>query len=309
MSKTSIILLFCAVHTQVCGQEFKLECPLKGKAGKDYFIVHYMDDGENKQIKDPYCGTKTYYGHKGTDFMIPSFKAMDSGVYVYAAADGSVAFVNDGAYDRSKKPVSGRLGNYISIHHADGYKTDYGHLKKGSLLVKVGDSVHAGQKIAEVGSSGYSAYPHLHFAVRTNEGYIDPFGGKCSVSEESLWASPPPYDTSTFAVEAGYLPYKPGYDSLLERYLQRDIFYTSSDTTICFWVLVHGLRRGDKLLSKWYNPKGVLWFSWTNTWDANPWWNHTWTWIDMPVQKGVWTTRFYVNGKELTSRIFVVRRR
>jgi len=62
-------------------------------------------------------------------------------------------------------------GNVIVIKHANNSKvfaTRYDHLKNGSILVKSGDFVKKGQKIAEVGSAGKSTEPHLHFEVWGN---------------------------------------------------------------------------------------------------------------------------------------------
>ena len=56
-------------------------------------------------------------------------------------------------------------GNHIVIDHGNGEFSMYAHLKPGSLTVKVGDIVKAGQPIAKLGSSGNSTEPHLHFQV------------------------------------------------------------------------------------------------------------------------------------------------
>jgi len=49
------------------------------------------------------------------------------------------------------------------------------HLRNGSLLVKKGDAVRAGQKIGEVGNSGNSIQPHLHIQVMCNDRYFPLF--------------------------------------------------------------------------------------------------------------------------------------
>jgi len=76
-------------------------------------------------------------------------------------------------------------GNVIVILHdanktSGVFATRYDHLKNGSILVKPGDYVVAGQKIAEVGSAGHSSGPHLHFEV-WSDFYkpIDPWSDSC----------------------------------------------------------------------------------------------------------------------------------
>jgi len=63
-------------------------------------------------------------------------------------------------------------GNMIEISHGNGYVTRYAHNKKN--LVVVGDKVGKGQIIAEMGSSGRSTGPHVHFEVERNGRHVNP---------------------------------------------------------------------------------------------------------------------------------------
>jgi murein DD-endopeptidase MepM/ murein hydrolase activator NlpD len=97
---------------------------------------------------DPFTGQKSF--HEGIDF--PS----DIGTAVLAAASGTVTVAEF-------HPEYGRM---TEIDHGNGLISRYGHTSK--LFVKAGDLVVRGQKIAEVGNSGRSTGPHLHFEVRLN---------------------------------------------------------------------------------------------------------------------------------------------
>jgi murein DD-endopeptidase MepM/ murein hydrolase activator NlpD len=63
-------------------------------------------------------------------------------------------------------------GNHIVIDHGNGYQTLYGHLNR--IYVKVGDSVVRGSEIGQMGSTGRSTGPHLHFEVRKNGVRLNP---------------------------------------------------------------------------------------------------------------------------------------
>jgi len=78
------------------------------------------------------------------------------GTLVVAPADGIISDIgNDSVY-----------GRIVAISHGFGMSTRYGHLNK--VLVQVGQNVKRGDKIAEVGMSGKTTGPHLHYEVRLN---------------------------------------------------------------------------------------------------------------------------------------------
>ncbi|MEH6443330.1 MAG: peptidoglycan DD-metalloendopeptidase family protein [Oceanospirillaceae bacterium] len=85
--------------------------------------------------------------HKGIDFKAAK------GTPIYAPADGVIRM----AERRSAN------GKFIKIVHNFGFATSYSHLSK--YLVKTGDYVHKGQKIAESGNTGQSTGPHLHYEL------------------------------------------------------------------------------------------------------------------------------------------------
>jgi murein DD-endopeptidase MepM/ murein hydrolase activator NlpD len=89
--------------------------------------------------------------------------AAKAGTPVLAAENGLVVYAGD------KVPGYGRM---LLIRHAGGFTTAYAH--NHSLLVKVGERVRRGQKVATVGSTGGVGQPQLHFELREGSTPIDP---------------------------------------------------------------------------------------------------------------------------------------
>lgn len=88
------------------------------------------------------------------------------GQEVRAAADGEVVQAEGGFDDLPAGQIGkGDQANAVTIRHGDDEYTLYAHLKKGSVSVKPGDRVTAGQPIGRVGNSGASGSPHLHFTM------------------------------------------------------------------------------------------------------------------------------------------------
>lgn len=96
------------------------------------------------------------------------------GQAVRAAAGGTVTVADDGQPDRPPG-LPGYHGNGVTIRTAGGLDVVYGHLKNGSIRVRPGQTVAAGQVIGALGSSGYSFAPHLHFMVLDQEGISVPY--------------------------------------------------------------------------------------------------------------------------------------
>jgi hypothetical protein len=68
------------------------------------------------------------------------------------------------------------LGNYVIIDHQNGEFSAYVHLSENSTLVKPGDKVKQGQKIAKVGNTANSTEPHLHFQLMDGKDYASSNG-------------------------------------------------------------------------------------------------------------------------------------
>ncbi len=104
--------------------------------------------------RSPITGRREF--HYGIDIAAPR------GTYIYAAANGVVSV---STYRRG-------LGNVIVVEHGYGYSTLYAHLS--GFAVSAGDTVHKGQLIGYMGSTGSSTGPHLHYEVHVNGVAVNP---------------------------------------------------------------------------------------------------------------------------------------
>lgn len=105
--------------------------------------------------RDPFTGKYAY--HEGIDI------ANHQGTPIFATAAGKVTHAG----------YMGGYGNLVIIDHGFGIETRYGHIDR--LLVKRGDEVTKGQKIATVGNTGRSTGPHVHYEVRVKGKPVSPF--------------------------------------------------------------------------------------------------------------------------------------
>ena len=117
------------------------------------------------------AGTATkqrYRAHMGIDYAAPS------GTPIFSVATGKVVHLG----------YSGAFGNLIILEHPGNYRTYYAHLSNYNVELKVGNEVRRGFEIGYVGSTGRSTGPHLHFELRKDGVYIDPYS---SITQLDLW--------------------------------------------------------------------------------------------------------------------------
>lgn len=105
--------------------------------------------------KDPFTGVPS--SHTGIDL------AISQGTPIKASMSGKIIAVG----------FTNVYGNYVIIDHENGYQTLYAHMYKPCPLKK-GQRVNQGTQIGQVGNTGYSTGPHLHFTVYKNGKLIDP---------------------------------------------------------------------------------------------------------------------------------------
>ena len=110
-----------------------------------------------------------YRTHMGIDYAAPI------GTPIFSVANGKVVHLG----------YSGAFGNLIILEHPGNYHTYYAHLSSYNVELAVGNEVRRGLEIGYVGSTGRSTGPHLHFELRKNGIYIDPYGVKTQLD---LWS-------------------------------------------------------------------------------------------------------------------------
>ncbi len=155
----------------------------------------YLPITRTPVITSGFCGYRTATGacHGGIDYDV-----RDDGDGIIAAAAGTVEVTEDGWSNTYR----GRrvYGNYIQVLHDNGYRTIYGHLKRGTLLVRVGDHVRIGATLGVGDNSGWSTGSHLHFEVRdASNRKVDPYGDSPSYPNcgaNSLWVNCPPISSA-----------------------------------------------------------------------------------------------------------------
>ncbi|MDO4495894.1 MAG: M23 family metallopeptidase [Clostridiaceae bacterium] len=109
--------------------------------------------------------------------------------------------VNDG-YDYITAIAGGRVitagyrsdsGYWVVIDHGNGVYSRYMHMKKGSLTVKVGDTVVKGQTLGYMGATGNVTGRHLHFDLSINGNVVSTYGGFYNVKQNRTYFDPLPY--------------------------------------------------------------------------------------------------------------------
>lgn len=244
---------------------FRLGLPIDCKMGDPCFVLLYPDRDPGPAETDVGCGHLTYDGHDGTDFAIPS---LDTPITVVAAAPGQVLRVRDGVVDRmfegetDKAAIEGtECGNGMVIQHADGWETQYCHLRQGSILVKPGDQVQAGTPLGRVGMSGMASFPHVHLSVRHQAQAVDPFVGPdagpgCQVDRRPMWQPALPYQP-TGLVRAGFATRPPDIKAVWEGEFA-DTQLAANVPALIFWVQSYGVEAGDMEEMRLFDPSGKV---------------------------------------------------
>lgn len=262
----ALLLLF---RPAAAGEGPELRFPVDCVPGKDCWIYQYVDADPGPGARDYTCGLRSYDGHKGTDIALADLKEIERGVTVVAAAEGRVRNIRDGVPDRlqdgpSPAGVEGReCGNGVAIQHGDGWETMYCHLRNGSVRVRPGERVGQGQPLGEIGLSGMTQFPHLHFGVRHGEAVIDPFTGPvppegCGAPGAPLWSASDREATHYSPVDIYQVGAAVGPPQAAAAYageLKADTVPTSAPALVA-WATLAAVRAGDELTIRLVAPDG-----------------------------------------------------
>ncbi|WP_026310287.1 M23 family metallopeptidase [Neomegalonema perideroedes] len=186
LRRLAFAALLCA---PLPAQALELSLPVDCALGRDCFIQHLVDRIPGPGVQDFACGAASYEGHEGVDIRVPALTDLKRGVTIRAAAEGRVVRAMDSQLDHMLEDgqalFAANCGNGVTLEHGEGWITQYCHMVLGSVQVRVGDVVQRGQPLGNMGVSGATSFPHLHFAVKKGELVADPFKGACGGS--GLW--------------------------------------------------------------------------------------------------------------------------
>lgn len=128
---------------------------------------------ERGQVGELTGATGTFGWPVDSRYLTQYFTRYHLGVDI-AGGYGSAVYAADGGVVLRAGWWLGGFGNAVKIDHGSGYTTSYAHLSR--ILVSVGQKINRGQLLGEIGSTGHSSGPHLHFAVQRDGRYLNPLG-------------------------------------------------------------------------------------------------------------------------------------
>jgi hypothetical protein len=260
----------------------RLSLPVDCELGGTCLLFTYPDAGLPEAPADHACGPLTRAAETSTEIRLIDHIEMESGVAALAAAPGTVVAVRDDLPDVSYRllgvsaVIDDARGNFVQVEHRDGYVTTYSHLRRGSTVVAVGDTVSRGQALARVGMSGLTEHPVIGFEVSRNGAMLDPFTGLplnsgCDVAAvEPLWrddlAEAMNY-RRTSLLRLGFA------DRVLNRAaVEYSLFSMSVPATsdaLVLHVYIVGVRAGDAFVAEITDPTGARFVKSGRTFDQS----------------------------------------
>ncbi|MEH6632758.1 MAG: M23 family metallopeptidase [Halopseudomonas aestusnigri] len=252
-----------------------LAFPVVCDTSSDCFIQHYFDYAPGPEALDHTCGILTYNGHKGIDIRVSSPKWKGAGFPVISADRGKIEIIKDGIPDRalnqdeikSAKGLAPKPSNSVVVNHGNGWRTHYGHLRQGSVIVKPGQEVARGSLLGLVGLSGSTSFPHLHFHLSYKGKNVDPFTGMSGNEGCETAATGRSYWSADANAKLGYRNggvFRTGFSDHFPSFEELEISdidietYKPGTTEIYFWVNLWGIRKGDQEELQIYKPDGTV---------------------------------------------------
>lgn len=247
-----MFLIFSSASSAAQNPFIELRYPLECKKLRNCGIAFYYDH----KGKDYLCGHRTKPAHDGTDFGFFTEQEVSAGIPVLASAGGEVYRIENVS---NIIPGGGEsCGTGVAISHANGWSTQYCHLKEKSLRVKKGDKVIAGQTLGLVGKSGLSDFYHMHMVVAFKNKPIDPFAfarKAASCYSGPVLFKPPILYKRHMVVASGFTDKSADYD-------YKDILSTgrlpnpNRRGLLISYIYILGMERGDRVETTITAPNG-----------------------------------------------------
>ena len=250
-----------------------LGLPVLCDIGKTCFIGRYVDHSiVTHPAQDYTCGTMSAKGYAATDFNVIYGAEHSAPSAVLAAADGTVKAVRRHLHDMVRNdfrhlvvPAGMEAGNSVIIDHGNGWETQYNHLKFGAITVSENMTVKAGDKIAEMGSSGMTKAPKLGFVVRHNGNVIDPFVGDimhygCQEETKSVWLPEAKAELAyqeTGVTRLGFTEQLPTVQAIRGG-LKMPAVRDTAPEGLVFWVNSFGVYHNDVVHMRITDPTGQI---------------------------------------------------
>ncbi|MBT1510483.1 M23 family metallopeptidase [Bradyrhizobium sp. SRL28] len=269
--KCLLLILLClsgAIDARA-EEVISLALPMKCQPGVTCFFQNYVDHDASDKARDYRCGGRSYDGHDGTDIRIRNLEIQRQGIEVLAAAPGRVIGTRNDMDDVSvktagKAAIAGKeCGNGVVIDHEGGWRTQYCHMAKGSVRVKVGEQTTAGQPIGLVGLSGDTEFFHLHFTVRHRGKIVDPFAYGVPANScgggRSIWAASLGEQTEyrpREIIDYGFAGIAPTMELIESGEIGKHPFASGSDALVAY-VRAIGLQAGDQQVLTVQGPGGA----------------------------------------------------
>ena len=260
-------------------EELQLSLPVDCELGSDCFVQNLVDVDQGPEVQTVACIPAGYDGHKGTDFRVLTTRIIAD---VVASAPGTVKAVRNNMPDKLVISMEDRVrvrdrecGNGVVITHGDGWETQYCHLRQGSVLVRPGEQLERGQKLGEVGYSGFAAFPHVHLSLRKDGTTVDPFLGTAELTvkqaeicangsdgernpETGLWKADADLmleDAKGTIIQLGFSD-GPVTSLNLEQGLENAP--TDRSPALVFFARLINLQKGDRVELSLVGPQGIL---------------------------------------------------